>query len=97
MILRCGLSTYFITSRTTGTCSLFCSLSPFAADVAEIPGKGGTFSSIAEKNGLIVTGGSDFHSLNLNNGQIYMGKNFVPDWIYNELLNEKKRLDLACK
>lgn len=55
------------------------------------------FSSIAEKNGLIVTGGSDFHSPNLNNGQIYMGKNFVPDWIYNELLNEKKRLDLACK
>ena len=53
------------------------------------------FSSIAEKSGLIVTGGSDFHAPNINNGQIIMGRNFVPDWIYSELLNEKKRLDLA--
>lgn len=55
------------------------------------------FSTIAEKNGLIVTGGSDFHSPNPNNGQVIMGKNFIPEWIYDELYNEKRRLDLACR
>ncbi len=53
------------------------------------------YSSIAEQLGLIITGGSDFHAPNPNNGNIIMGKNFVPDWIYEELINEKKRLDMA--
>jgi len=53
------------------------------------------FSSMAEKLGLIVTGGSDFHAPNPNNGQIIMGKNFIPDWIYQELNAEKKRIDMA--
>ncbi len=53
------------------------------------------FSSLAEKLGLIVTGGSDFHAPNPNNGQIIMGKNFIPDWIYDNLYEEKHRLDLA--
>ena len=53
------------------------------------------FSSMAEELGLIVTGGSDFHAPNIMNGQIIMGKNFVPDWIYDKLLNEKKLIDMA--
>ena len=53
------------------------------------------YSSIAEKNGLIITGGSDFHAPNPNNGQIIMGKNFIPEWIYDKLMKEKKELDLA--
>lgn len=53
------------------------------------------FSSMAEELGLIVTGGSDFHAPNLMNGQIILGKNFVPEWIYDKLIEEKKRLDLA--
>jgi len=53
------------------------------------------FSSMAEENGLIVTGGSDFHAPNIMNGQIILGKNFVPEWIYDKLIEEKKRLDLA--
>ena len=53
------------------------------------------YSSIAEKNGLIITGGSDFHAPNPNNGQIIMGKNFIPDGIYDKLMKEKKQLDLA--
>jgi len=53
------------------------------------------FSTLAEKLGLIVTGGSDFHAPNPNNGQIVMGKNFIPDWIYDKLYEEKHRLDLA--
>ena len=53
------------------------------------------FSTLAEKLGLIVTGGSDFHAPNPNNGQIIMGKNFIPDWIYDKLYSEKHRLDLA--
>lgn len=53
------------------------------------------YSSIAEKNGLIITGGSDFHAPNPNNGQIIMGKNFIPEWIYDKLIKEKKELDLA--
>lgn len=53
------------------------------------------FSSMAEELGLIVTGGSDFHAPNIMNGQIILGKNFVPDWIYDKLVEEKKRLDLA--
>ena len=53
------------------------------------------FSSMAENLGLIVTGGSDFHAPNIMNGQIILGKNFVPDWIYDTLINEKKNLDLS--
>ncbi|MCD7779294.1 MAG: PHP domain-containing protein [Candidatus Gastranaerophilales bacterium] len=53
------------------------------------------FSTLAEKYGLIVTGGSDFHAPNPNNGNIIMGKNFVPDWIYDELMKEKRRMELA--
>lgn len=53
------------------------------------------FSSMAEDLGLIVTGGSDFHCPNIINGQIILGKNFVPDWVYNKLVEEKKRIDMA--
>ena len=53
------------------------------------------FSSMAENLGLIVTGGSDFHVPNIMNGQIILGKNFVPDWIYDKLMEAKKRRDLA--
>lgn len=53
------------------------------------------FSSLAEELGLIVTGGSDFHAPNVLNGQIILGKNFVPEWIYDKLVEEKKRLDMA--
>ncbi len=53
------------------------------------------FSSLAERLGLIVTGGSDFHSPSLINGQILMGKNFIPEKIYDELIKEKKRIDIA--
>jgi len=53
------------------------------------------YSTIAEQLGLIITGGSDFHAPNPNNGNIILGKNFIPEWIYDELVNEKKRLDMA--
>src|SRR5574344_1069050 len=53
------------------------------------------FSSMAEELGLIVTGGSDFHAPNIMNGQIVLGKNFVPEWVYDKLLEEKKRIDMA--
>ncbi len=53
------------------------------------------FSSMAENLGLIVTGGSDFHAPNIMNGQIILGKNFIPEWIYDKLLEEKRRLDMA--
>ena len=53
------------------------------------------FSSMAETLGLIVTGGSDFHAPNIMNGQIVLGKNFVPEWIYDKMLLEKKQLDMA--
>lgn len=53
------------------------------------------FSSMAEEFGLIVTGGSDFHCPNIMNGQIVLGKNFVPEWVYSKLVEEKKRIDMA--
>ena len=53
------------------------------------------FSSMAEALGLIVTGGSDFHAPNIMNGQIILGKNFVPEWVYEKLIEEKKRIDMA--
>lgn len=51
------------------------------------------YSSLAEKFGLIVTGGSDFHAPSLNHGAILMGKNFVPEWVYIKLLKEKRIID----
>lgn len=53
------------------------------------------FSSMAEELGLIVTGGSDFHAPSAINGQILLGKNFIPEWIYDKLIQEKKIMDLA--
>ena len=53
------------------------------------------FSTLAEQYGLIVTGGSDFHAPSMNHGTILMGKNFVPEWIYDKLIREKKRIELA--
>jgi len=53
------------------------------------------FSSMAEELGLIVTGGSDFHAPNIINGQVILGKNFVPEWVYEKLLKEKKLIDMA--
>lgn len=53
------------------------------------------FSSMAEELGLVVTGGSDFHAPNIMNGQIILGKNFVPEWIYEKLIQEKKLIDMA--
>lgn len=53
------------------------------------------FSTLAEEYGLIVTGGSDFHAPNIINGQIILGKNFVPEWVYDKLIEEKRRLDMA--
>lgn len=55
------------------------------------------FSSMAENLGLVVTGGSDFHAPNIMNGQIVLGKNFIPDWVYDKLKDEKKRIDIANK
>ncbi len=53
------------------------------------------FSSMAENLGLIVTGGSDFHVPNIMNGQIILGKNFIPEWIYDKLIEAKRHRDLA--
>ncbi len=53
------------------------------------------FSSMAERLGLIVTGGSDFHAPNIMNGQVILGKNFVPEWVYDQLIKEKKLIDMA--
>lgn len=52
------------------------------------------FSTLAEKYGLIITGGSDFHAPSINHGSILMGKNFVPSWVYDQLIQEKKRIDI---
>ncbi len=53
------------------------------------------FSTIAEKYGLIMTGGSDFHAPHPQTGNVILGKSFIPDWIYGKLVEEKKRLDMA--
>ncbi len=53
------------------------------------------FSTLAEKYGLIITGGSDFHAPSVNHGAILMGKNFVPSWVYDELIKEKKRIEMS--
>lgn len=53
------------------------------------------FCSIAEKYDLVVTGGSDFHSPSMYTGQIIIGKNFVPPKVLDELILDKKRMDIA--
>lgn len=53
------------------------------------------FSTIAESLGLIKTGGSDFHSPNILTGKILLGQSFIPEWIYDELLKEKRRVELS--
>ena len=53
------------------------------------------FSSMAEELGLIVTGGSDFHTPNIMNGQIILGRSFVPEWVYDKIIKEKKLIDMA--
>ena len=52
------------------------------------------FSSMAEELGLIVTGGSDFHTPNIMNGQIILGRSFVPEWVYDKLIKEKKQMKI---
>jgi predicted metal-dependent phosphoesterase TrpH len=50
--------------------------------------------SLAERLGLIVTGGTDFH----NTADVYanaLGRLHLPDWIYPELKKEKQRLDMC--
>lgn len=53
------------------------------------------YCSISEKYDLVVTGGSDFHSPSMYTGQIIIGKNFVPPKVLDELILEKKRIDIA--
>jgi len=52
------------------------------------------YYSMAEKYGLIVTGGSDFHGP-LGNRKISIGQNFVPGWILGNLKKEKSRIEIA--
>lgn len=52
------------------------------------------YSSLAEELGLIVTGGSDCHGPRPN-GHLFMGKNFIPDWILEKLKLEKKHIEIA--
>lgn len=52
------------------------------------------FSSIAEKYNLIITGGSDCHGTRVS-GNLFMGKTHVPEWVIQELKNEKSRLEIA--
>lgn len=51
-------------------------------------------STLAEKYGLIITGGSDCHGPR-GTLQYSLGKNLVPDWVLSELKKEKQRLDQA--
>jgi predicted metal-dependent phosphoesterase TrpH len=53
------------------------------------------YSTLAENLGLIITGGSDFHAPSVANGKILMGKNFVPSWVYDELIKEKRRVEMS--
>ncbi len=52
------------------------------------------FSNIAEKYNLIMTGGSDCHGAGPG-GQVHMGKTHIPEWVLQELKNEKSRLEIA--
>lgn len=58
------------------------------------PGMVEYYSSVAEKYGLLVTGGSDCHGTKVNK-QLFLGKNFVPGWILDELKKEKSRIEIA--
>ncbi|MGD9580131.1 MAG: PHP domain-containing protein [Vampirovibrionia bacterium] len=51
-------------------------------------------SCLAEKLGLIVTGGSDCHGPR-GTTPYFIGKNLVPEWVYVELKKEKARLESA--
>jgi len=51
------------------------------------------YSTLAEKYGLIVTGGSDFHGPKENKKNF--GKNFVPAWVLDALKKEKAHIDIA--
>lgn len=53
------------------------------------------FSSMAEKYNLIITGGSDCHGTRVSN-QLFLGRTHVPDWVIQELKNEKNRLEIAA-
>jgi predicted metal-dependent phosphoesterase TrpH len=53
------------------------------------------YSSMAENFGLVVTGGSDCHGNKMGKQQLFLGKNFVPDWILDELKKEKSRIEIA--
>ncbi|MCD8023910.1 MAG: PHP domain-containing protein [Candidatus Gastranaerophilales bacterium] len=53
------------------------------------------YSTLAEQYGLIITGGSDFHAPSQGHGTIALGKNFVPSWVYDELLKEKRRIEIS--
>jgi len=52
------------------------------------------YCSMAEKYGLIVTGGSDFHGP-LGNKRFTPGQNFVPGWVLTKLKQEKNRIEIA--
>jgi len=52
------------------------------------------YSTMAEHYGLVVTGGSDCHGTKVGK-QLFLGKNFVPDWILDELKKEKSRIEIA--
>lgn len=52
------------------------------------------FSTMAEKFGLIVTGGSDCHGTKVQN-QLFIGRTHVPDWVLSQLKSEKSRLEIA--
>ncbi|MDD3013740.1 MAG: PHP domain-containing protein [Candidatus Gastranaerophilales bacterium] len=52
------------------------------------------YSTMAEHYGLVVTGGSDCHGTKVGK-QLFLGKNFVPDWILEGLRKEKSRIEIA--
>ena len=58
------------------------------------PGMIEYYSNLAEKYHLIVTGGSDCHGPKPN-GQLFLGKTHVPDWVLTELKKEKNRIEIA--
>lgn len=54
------------------------------------------YSTLAEEYGLVITGGSDCHGPRLNK-QLFLGKNFIPDWVLTGLKEEKSRLEIATR
>lgn len=52
------------------------------------------YFTMAEKYGLVVTGGSDFHGPS-GNKKMEPGQNFVPGWILSKLKAEKNRIEIA--